>query len=341
MQASKGKTVRFIKPTSTDNTATTRLQRSSSGNVLAEPLQTPAAPAPPTPASEQPGLSIAAWESLPARYKMLVTVSMAFIVCNMDKVNISVAIIPMAQEYGWNASTAGLIQSSFFFGYMLSQIPGGWLSSKIGGRWVFPAGVGLWSAATAGVPLLASTLPGLFTSRAAVGLGEGVAPAAATDIVARTIDKSERARATSFIFGGLHIGSLIGLLAAPPLIEVCGTLYRCCRVVMTAPSHVHACMSGAVSHQVHTVGIVNCCCAQAFGWQSVFYLFGGAGLLWVWAWEQQLPALAAQDPALVRSLTQPIVDPSAPTTEAAVEEAIPWRAILRQRPFWCVGGPPA
>lgn len=211
--SSKGKTVRFVKPSSTPADARPLQRSGSSANLLAEPLQAPTPDAP-------PGISLAAWDTLPARYKMLVTVSMAFIVCNMDKVNISVAIIPMGQEYGWNASTAGLIQSSFFFGYMLSQIPGGWLSSKIGGRWVFPAGVGLWSAATAGVPLLASTLPGLFTSRAAVGLGEGVAPAAATDIVARTIDKSERARATSFIFGGLHIGSLIGLLAAPPLIEV-------------------------------------------------------------------------------------------------------------------------
>lgn len=217
VQASKGKTVRFVPKPSAPNTVK-QLQRSgSSSNILAEPLQAPAQP------PVEPAGDFAAWQSLPARYKMLATVSMAFIVCAMDKVNISVAIIPMAQEYGWNASTAGLIQSAFFFGYMLSQIPGGWLSSKIGGRWVLPAGVGLWSAATAGVPLLASTLPGLFVSRAAVGLGEGVAPAAATDIVARTIDKSERGRATSFIFGGLHIGSLIGLLAAPPLIEVhCG-----------------------------------------------------------------------------------------------------------------------
>ncbi len=41
------------------------------------------------------------------------------------------------------------------------------------------------AAATAGVPLLAGTLPGLYFSRALVGLGEGVAPSAATDIVAR------------------------------------------------------------------------------------------------------------------------------------------------------------
>ena len=60
---------------------------------------------------------------------------------------------------------------------------------------------------------------GLLLSRAAVGLGEGVAPASATDMVARVIDKSERSRAISFIFSGLHVGSLAGLLVAPTLIE--------------------------------------------------------------------------------------------------------------------------
>ena len=60
---------------------------------------------------------------------------------------------------------------------------------------------------------------GLFLSRATVGLGEAVAPSSATDMVARVISQEERSRAMSFIFGGLHVGSLLGLFVAPPLIE--------------------------------------------------------------------------------------------------------------------------
>lgn len=52
-----------------------------------------------------------------------------------------------------------------------------------------------------------------------MGLGEGVAPSSATDMVARVISQDERSRAMSFIFGGLHVGSLLGLFVAPPLIE--------------------------------------------------------------------------------------------------------------------------
>ena len=74
--------------------------------------------------------------------------------------NISVAIIPMAKAFGWSPTVAGLVQSSFFWGYMVSQIPGGYVNSRFGGRTILPIGVGLWSAATAAVPVLAGTIPG-------------------------------------------------------------------------------------------------------------------------------------------------------------------------------------
>ena len=55
-----------------------------------------------------------------------------------------------------------------------------------------------------------------------MGLGEGVAPSASTDMLARLVDTRERSRATSYMFGGLHVGSLLGLLVAPALIETFG-----------------------------------------------------------------------------------------------------------------------
>lgn len=161
----------------------------------------------------------ARWDAVPGRYKAVFATSMAFILANMDKVNISIAIIPMSQDFGWSPTVTGIVQSSFFYGYLLSQIPGGYMASRLGGRTVLSAGVTIWSVATAAVPVLAATVPGLFISRVAVGLGEGVAPSSATDIVARVIDPKERSRAISFIFGGLHVGSLLGLIVAPVIIE--------------------------------------------------------------------------------------------------------------------------
>ncbi|GMH39925.1 hypothetical protein BSKO_07829 [Bryopsis sp. KO-2023] len=159
------------------------------------------------------------WNALPEQQRLLIGLSVAFVISNMDKVNMSLAIIPMAREFGWGPSVAGLVQSSFFYGYLLSQIPGGILCSKYGGRAVIPKGVGLWSAATLGLPFLAGTIPGICAARAAVGLGEAVAPSAATDIVGRAVPKEERSRAIAFVFGGLNVGSIAGLLIVPFLID--------------------------------------------------------------------------------------------------------------------------
>ena len=67
----------------------------------------------------------------------------------------SIAIIPMAKDFGWNSSIAGLVQSSFFYGYLLCQIPGGFVTQRFGGKKVMPVGVGAWSIATCLVPVLA------------------------------------------------------------------------------------------------------------------------------------------------------------------------------------------
>uniref|UniRef100_A0A2P2M794 Inner membrane transport protein yjjL n=1 Tax=Rhizophora mucronata TaxID=61149 RepID=A0A2P2M794_RHIMU len=159
------------------------------------------------------------WKDIPQRYKLIGTTSLAFVICNMDKVNLSVAIIPMSHQFGWNASVAGLVQSSFFWGYALSQLPGGWFAKNLGGRKVLEIGVLTWSLATALLPSLAGFMPGLIFSRILVGIGEGVSPSAATDLIARSIPLEERSRAVAFVFGGLSVGSVSGLLLAPPLIQ--------------------------------------------------------------------------------------------------------------------------
>ena len=133
------------------------------------------------------------WNALPGRWRVVTVTSLAFVVCNMDKVNISVAVIPMGAELGWGPATAGVVQSAFFWGYALSQVPGGWLATRFGGDKVLPAGVALWSAATAALPLVAGSLPALCVARAAVGLGEGISPPAAVDLIARRVPPTERA----------------------------------------------------------------------------------------------------------------------------------------------------
>jgi ACS family sodium-dependent inorganic phosphate cotransporter len=131
----------------------------------------------------------------------------------------SVAVIPMARELGWSATERGLVSSAFFWGYSLTQIPAGWVSTSIGGARVLLAGVALWSLGTLVAPPAAHMgIVALCATRVVVGLGEGLAPSSATAVMARLVPEAERARAVTAVFGGLDVGSAVGLLLCGPLI---------------------------------------------------------------------------------------------------------------------------
>ncbi|KAL0056199.1 hypothetical protein WJX82_008643 [Trebouxia sp. C0006] len=149
--------------------------------------------------------------------------ALAFVLCNMDKVNMSVAVIPMAEELGWSATDRGLVSSAFFWGYALTQIPAGYISTKVGGAKVLLLGVLLWSIGTLAAPPLAHiSLFALCASRVFVGLGEGLAPSSATNVMARLIPERERSRAVTAVFGGLDVGSAVGLVLCGPIIKHLG-----------------------------------------------------------------------------------------------------------------------
>jgi ACS family sodium-dependent inorganic phosphate cotransporter len=76
-------------------------------------------------------LSPARW---PRRYHVVFLSFVAVFICYIDRVNISVAIIPMAADLGWSMQTQGLVLSSFFVGYLLLQVVGGQLADRFGGK---------------------------------------------------------------------------------------------------------------------------------------------------------------------------------------------------------------
>ena len=61
---------------------------------------------------------------------------LAVYICMIDRIAISIAIIPMAEENGWSSTVQGAVMSAFFLGYVTLQIPAGYLSDRFGGKWV-------------------------------------------------------------------------------------------------------------------------------------------------------------------------------------------------------------
>jgi MFS transporter, ACS family, solute carrier family 17 (sodium-dependent inorganic phosphate cotransporter), other len=160
--------------------------------------------------------SVGAW---PRRYTIVLLFALATALCYVDRVNISIAIIPLARDKGYDATRTGLVLSSFFWGYLWPQMLGGWMADRFGGKRVLAAGVALWSAATFLTPPAAATSFGtLLLMRALLGAGEAVNFPAVHSIAARWTIASERARAISLHFSGVAFGTMVALLASPIIV---------------------------------------------------------------------------------------------------------------------------
>ncbi|OEL29965.1 Ascorbate transporter, chloroplastic [Dichanthelium oligosanthes] len=160
------------------------------------------------------------WQQFPKRWTIVLLCFFSFLLCNMDRVNMSIAILPMASEFSWSPATVGLIQSSFFWGYLLTQILGGIWADRFGGKVVLGFGVVWWSIATVLTPLAAKIgLPCLLITRAFMGIGEGVAMPAMNNILSKWIPVSERSRSLALVYSGMYLGSVTGLAFSPLLIS--------------------------------------------------------------------------------------------------------------------------
>lgn len=157
------------------------------------------------------------------RVKVVIMLALALVLCNADRVVMSVAIVPLSQSHGWSRAFAGVVQSSFLWGYLISPIAGGALVDYYGGKAVMGWGVTLWSFATFLTPWAAKkSLWALLAMRAMLGVAEGVALPSMNNMISKWFPQAERARAVGIAMAGFQLGSAIGLVLSPILMSNAG-----------------------------------------------------------------------------------------------------------------------
>jgi len=185
--------------------------------------------------------------------------ALALMLCNMDRMCLSVAMVPIALEMGWAPGVQGVIQAAFLWGYLANQLLGGTLADRYGGKVVMACGVAFFSVASVMLPALAvspltaalgATLPAVLAARFLVGFGEGVALPAMNNLVATQVAPARRATALGAVFLGFHTGNLVALALSPLIL-------------------------------------------QRWGWRALFYMFGALGAPLLALWVAVVPAAAA------------------------------------------------
>ena len=156
---------------------------------------------------------------IPYRFKVIFLSFIAVFICYIDRVNISVAIIPMQEQFGWSELQVGIVLGTFYVGYMISMTLGGYLADKYGGKKILGYALIIWSLFTIITPFFAySGLWWLIFIRILLGLGEGVTFPAWHSIYARWIPFNERTRAVGFTNSGIAAGTVFGYVVAAIII---------------------------------------------------------------------------------------------------------------------------
>ncbi|CAB1321051.1 unnamed protein product [Coregonus sp. 'balchen'] len=115
-------------------------------------------------------------------------------------------------QYSWDSQTQGLLLGAFFFGYLVTQIPGGYLAGHFGGSIFLGGGVLGTAALTLLTPLAAQLGPyWLFGLRALEGFGEGVTFPAMMAMWARWAPPLERSRLMTLSGSGANFGAFVAL----------------------------------------------------------------------------------------------------------------------------------
>ncbi|CAH8569141.1 unnamed protein product [Dicrocoelium dendriticum] len=126
-------------------------------------------------------------------------------------------------DFYWSAGERGLVDSSFFYGYLVTQIPGGVIASK------FPANK-LFGIAVGGSALLNLLLPSackahfglVMAIRVMQGLVEGTSYPACHGIWRFWAPPLERSRLATIAFCGSYAGAVFGLSLSGLLAEKLG-----------------------------------------------------------------------------------------------------------------------
>ncbi|GFH53779.1 hypothetical protein CTEN210_10255 [Chaetoceros tenuissimus] len=257
----------------------------------------------------------------------------------LDRVAMSVAILPLSNEFHLSETVKGEISSIFSLGYGLGIIPAGLLVSALSPRLIMAVGVLLWSLATFGTPIAANlihvvqdgatmsdteimtsvkyiaenTVPLLFI-RSVMGAAESVVLPTIQRILANWVPASKKSLSIATIYSGFQVGTVCAYLLSPSVMD-------------------------------------------GFGWRGLFYIYGAIGALWLVPWW-----LLARDRPVVEEINtdgtiskrkmvveQKLIDENGEEAvgitsgtitswedATSVFQDAPWKAILTSKATWAV-----
>jgi MFS family permease len=138
----------------------------------------------------------------------------------VDRVNLSVALADhrFKSDFQLSDRDRGLLNSAFFWSYMLLQIPAGWVVDRYGARLPYALGFLLWSLVSAASALV-NSIRQLFLLRLLLGVGESVITPAGMRWIRFHCAEQQRGLAVGLYMAAAKFGPALGTPLAAWLIH--------------------------------------------------------------------------------------------------------------------------
>ncbi|XP_014102800.2 putative inorganic phosphate cotransporter [Bactrocera oleae] len=245
---------------------------------------------------------------LGVRHLQSILIFFGFCVAFMQRVNLSVAIVAMMDrnstnpnfpEYAWSEQTKSLVLSSFFWGYLLVQLPSGQLARRFGGKVMLLFSIGISGFLALLTPLSAQVGDWQLTCalRFLQGFCQGSIYPSTHTLLAQWAPPAERGILATICFSGPQFGSII-------ILSISGIL-----------------------------------AASKYGWPSIFYISGGCGFIWSFVWllwgadsPRRSKLITTKERNYIESALAVISKSENNSTAAKL--STPWLSIFTSVPFW-------
>ncbi|KAJ8913208.1 hypothetical protein NQ315_016150 [Exocentrus adspersus] len=216
--------------------------------------------------------------------------------CALEFDNSTKPLMNSSHLYPWTSRQQGLILSSFYWGYVITHIPGGIIAEKFGGKHSLGLGILCTAIFTFITPFVIYATDGnwvwVVVVRIIEGLGEGTTFPALTTLLANWVPLSERSKIGTLVYAGSQIGTVVGNS-----------------------------LSGALI-------------AATKDWAIVFYVFGIMGIVWVILFMLLCYANPESHPFITEK--EKIYLSGEIANVPQDEKVIPWKAILTSWPIWAL-----
>ncbi|CAM9686064.1 unnamed protein product, partial [Scytosiphon promiscuus] len=151
-----------------------------------------------------------------------ISIFLCTLVSFFERMAFSIAFTSIAERNFLTETEKGLTLSSYYFGFTVSQIPGGYMTKRCGGKAILGLSFFLWAPLSA--VLAATTKSGyavgiVVACRLGIGLAQGILLPAAQSVLGHWTPPQDRGRHFAFAMSGMFAGAAIAMVTVPSVVS--------------------------------------------------------------------------------------------------------------------------